>query len=189
MTCPARSCDPLYRLGRSTPVGSDPALTTVGNDLYVNTARVAGAHDLRSLKVLWVGEIDASSSKDLNPWVGHVAVTDGLAYMAGSRLYAFSVDCGGRGTSCRPTWIGPRQFDEEIQHYRSWSDPVVINGLVFASTDRPYAFRADCATDGTECQPLWVGPAGFASAPAVTGNAVAVTYVDGRVVVFEASKV
>jgi hypothetical protein len=51
-------------------------------------------------------------------------------------------------------WIGPRQFDEEIQKYRSWSDPVVSNGLVFASTDRPDAFKTDCATGGEERQPL-----------------------------------
>src|SRR5262249_16378653 len=98
------------------------------------------------------------------------------------------VDCRTSGGRCPPIWVGPRQFDDEIQVYRSWSDPVVLNGLVFASTDRPYVFEADCARGGQECQPLWVGPAGFASAPALTGNAVGVTYAEGRVVLFQASE-
>jgi hypothetical protein len=185
MTCPARRCDPLRQYGRNR-VGSDPVITTVGPDVYIGTARVAGPQ-ARSREATWVGEIDRPSSKSLNAWVGHTAVADGLAYMAASRIYAFPVDCRTSGGKCRPTWVGPRQFDDEIQQYRSWSDPVASDGLVFASTDRPYAFKGDCATDAAQCQPLWVGPAGFASEPAVSDTAVAVTYVDGRVVLFEPS--
>lgn len=192
MTCPARRCDPLRQYGRNR-VGSDPVITTVGADVYFGNARVAEPQ-ARSRKATWVGVIDRPNSKYMGiadaPYslVGHAAVADGLAYMAGSRIYAFPVDCRTSGRRCRPMWVGPRQFDDEIQQYRLWSDPVVTNGLVFSSTDRPYAFKGDCATNGAQCQPLWVGPAGFASQPAVSDTAVAVTYVDGRVVVFEASK-
>jgi hypothetical protein len=186
MTCPARRCHPLRQFGQNR-VGGDPVVTTVGNDVYINEARVAGLHDPRSAKVAWIGEIDRPGAKTLNEWVGHAAVADGVAYMAASRIYAFPIDCRTSGRRCRPMWVGPRQVDDEIQRYRSWSDPVVSDGLVFASTDRPYAFKGDCATDGEECQPVWVGPAGFASQPAVSDTAVAVTYVDGRVVLFEAS--
>jgi outer membrane protein assembly factor BamB len=187
-TCPARLCDPVYQLGRTTLTGGDPSITAVGGDVYTNTMRFASEHDIRRQNPAWRGEVDRPSTQDPEaPYVGHVAVADGHAYMTASRLYAYPVDCGSNSSSCRPVWIGPRQFDEQIQKYRTWSDPVVSNGLVFSSTDRPYAFGANCATGGEECRPLWVGPAGFGSAPAVTGNALAVTYVDGRVVLFEAS--
>ncbi len=41
---------------------------------------------------------------------------------------------------------------------------------MFSATDRLYAFDSTCATDGVECQPIWVGP--VASGTIMTGAAV-----------------
>jgi outer membrane protein assembly factor BamB len=205
LTCSRARCDRLWLLGpesstrhASGPQGYlityDPKVTAAGADLFVSgdtapLARYRVAPSEPSFDRKWTSELPLPTPKDPAGAYFHAeaVVANGVAYAPATRVYAFRVDCAPVGGRCVPLWMSPRQFDDEIQQYRSWSDPVVSNGLVFASTDRPYAFKVDCATGGAECQPLWVGPSGFASQPAVSDTAVAVTYVDGRVVLFEAS--
>jgi outer membrane protein assembly factor BamB len=185
--CPRPRCERLWLLGPSAATSSYPTVTAADGDVYVNNGRYEGGIDPRSPEPSWLAKFDRTSERDLQAAsVGHVSVDGGVAYMAASRLYAFPVACGGDDV-CLPAWKGPRQYDQQIAQYRVWSDPVVANGLVFASTDRPYAFAVGCGTGGQVCEPLWIGPEGFASKPAVSDSAVAVTYADGRVVVFEAT--
>jgi hypothetical protein len=186
-TCLRSRCERLWLLGPSTPISVYPTVTAVGNDVYANNGRYQDGISPGSPEPTWLGKLDRSSTRDLQAaTVGHVTVENGVAYMAASRVYAFPVDCPG-GRVCDASWKGPRQYDRQIAQYRVWSDPVVADGLVFASTDRPYAFAVGCGSGGQVCTPLWVGPEGFASKPAVSDTAVAITYADGRVVVFEAA--
>jgi hypothetical protein len=190
LTCERSRCDRSWFIDASKSSTSDftyhPTVSWAGHDLYVNAGRYSVGARGGPLRRRWVGRLDPTSSRDLSAaTVGHATVASGVVYLTASRIYAFPVGCATDGATCSPSWRGPRQFDEQIQRFRTWSDPVAADGLVFASTDRPYAFAVDCGKGGQVCAPLWVGPEGFASKPAVSDTAVAVTYADGRVVVFE----
>jgi hypothetical protein len=198
LTCEQRRCDRSWFLDASHPLGTggtkasqfdvtySPTVSSAEQDLYVNNGRFSADPRDGSLRQRWVARLDATSERDLRAGtVGHATVADDVVYLTASRVYAFPVGCVPGGNGCLATWKGPRQFDQMLSAYRTWSDAVVADGLVFASTDRPYAFAEGCASGGQVCAPLWVGPEGFASKPAVSDTAVVVTYADGRVVAFE----
>jgi outer membrane protein assembly factor BamB len=99
------------------------------------------------------------------------AVSKGLVYIQGGRLYAFPVSCGSGGAVCKPRW--------KARAIGLAASPAVANGVVYAGsrTGRLYAFRARCGSGGATCKPLYRsgptrGGGPFASSPAVAGGKV-----------------
>jgi outer membrane protein assembly factor BamB len=97
------------------------------------------------------------------------AVSDGVVYTQGFKLYAFDENCGTGDAVCKPLWRGDA---------RGTTSPVVANGVVYAGsvTGSLYAYRIGCASGGATCKPLYRGPPTrgqpFASSPAVVAGKV-----------------
>ncbi len=189
--CRNGGCPPVWNIA---PVSSfrGSLLAFADNTLYV------GANAYRSdcgvgggCSPEWIGGLlGTTRSLYLTAEVTGLTVEDGTVYMAANRLYAFPEGCATDGATCAPAWVGPRQFDSVIATYRSWSTPIVSNGLVFAATDRLYAFAVGCGVRGATCRPLWVGPpspAAVVSSVAVGGNRMFVASSDGQVRAYQAT--
>jgi outer membrane protein assembly factor BamB len=97
------------------------------------------------------------------------AVSDGVVYTQGFKLYAFPEDCGTGNALCTPLWRGEAKGS---------TSPVVANGVVYAGsvTSTLYAFAVGCGSGGKTCKPLYRGPAArgqpFASSPVVVAGKV-----------------
>ena len=97
------------------------------------------------------------------------AVSDGVVYTQGFKLYAYAEDCGTGNALCRPIWVG---------NAKGSSSPAVANGVVYAGSvdGRLYAYRVGCRSGGQTCKPLYRGPKvggqPFASSPAVVAGKV-----------------
>ena len=97
------------------------------------------------------------------------AVSDGVVYTQGFRVYAFDENCGTGDAVCRPLWVG---------NAKGSTSPAVANGVVYAgsASGRLVAYRVGCARGGKTCKPLYRGPATggtpFAASPAVVAGKV-----------------
>jgi outer membrane protein assembly factor BamB len=173
----ATPCSPAWR--GQVPTLSPPALSepgqgdlvyvTSGDTLYAFPVNCRPAHG-GTCPPAWTGT--PQPGVDL----GAPVVGGGLVYVGGDRLYAFAEECARGGGTCPLTWMGPVQSGPEGTQSWAGSAPAIANGVVFAATDRVYAFRAHCAGGGSVCAPLWVGPAtpsGYGlSSPTIAGGAV-----------------
>jgi hypothetical protein len=74
-------------------------------------------------------------------------------WVGGDRLHAFDVTHGCvTGPTCvRSGFIGPLAQGERF----AWTAPVVVGGVAFTATQRPYGFDAACTGS---CAPIWTGP-------------------------------
>jgi outer membrane protein assembly factor BamB len=173
--CAASPCSPAWQgtagtlappaLSGSGTRGS--VLVTWGDTLYAFPVACRPGADARCAPE-WTATPEPGGE------LGPPIVGGRLVYVGGTRLYAFTEGCASGGEACSPTWKGPLQSGPAGTQSWAGSAPAVANDVVFASTDRLYAFRARCET--SVCRPLWVGPAtpeGFGlSTPAVAGNTV-----------------
>jgi PQQ-like domain len=80
----------------------------------------------------------------------------------GGELYvgpdAFEANCG-EGGGCSPSWVaGVDAPTAEDLGANMIGGTAVVDGVVFMTASRLYAFPARCASDGSTCPPLWVGP-------------------------------
>jgi hypothetical protein len=119
------------------------------------------------------------------------AVTDTTVFVgSGRRLFAFSVGCATDGRMCDPLWRSTRTGPGG----GFASSPAVANGLVFVGSQEEYqsngkllAYRANCATGGALCQPIWESPmlGGMVNAsPAVSNGMVFVASNGGQTFAF-----
>ncbi len=97
------------------------------------------------------------------------AVSDGVVYTQGFKLYAFSDTCGTANAVCTPLWRG---------NAKGTSSPVVANGVVYAGSANGslYAYSVGCGSGGRTCRPLYLRPptggTPFAASPAVVAGKV-----------------
>src|SRR5215204_773748 len=79
------------------------------------------------------------------------AVSDGVVYTQGFKLYAFPENCGTGNAVCTPLWRGEAKGS---------TSPVVVNGVVYAGsvTSSLHAFAIGCGSGGKTCKPLYRGP-------------------------------
>jgi outer membrane protein assembly factor BamB len=184
-------CQPLWKFrfdNLGQPAALDGRLYVVGGiaarDRSANLeAFPARCSDLRTCRPEWTASPGPGNA--LSPPV----VADGEVFVSADRLYAFSTDCASGGRTCRPLWIGPTQARPGSTTPWSWTAPVVYGGLVFASTDRVYAFTTNCARGGKVCRPSWVGPPvphGFGlSTPVVSEGGVVADSARGTLYAYE----
>ena len=136
---------------------------------------------------LWVEGVDRSLTDPTAAEVSVPAVSEGRAYVASNRVYAFPLGCALDGSTCDPLWRSELPASPGSSAVLHWSQPAANNGVVFSSSDRPAAFLdASCAASSGACPPVWTGPpGGWVSPPALARSTMVVTYADGRVVAFQ----
>lgn len=151
--CDTDRCDPLS-VWRS--VSTYIPSVRLGAEHAVVGAFVYAEDCLPRCSPSWVARLDPATPNDVTSKEAQpAAITEGEVFITSNRVYAYPLECRDDGGECAPSWAGPRQFDEMVHQYEGWSAPVVVGDLVFAATDRAYAFPTSC--DG-DCEPLWIGP-------------------------------
>jgi PQQ-like domain len=190
LTCDTLTCAPLW--SSPAPEGIGTPVAVAGDELFmefgVYSASEGGGP---RFDPTWVGGL-AGPSADGPPIVRPTAAVEsrGVVYVSSYRLYAYPLHCATGGRECPPIWTSQADFypDFHLDPYRQFSQPTVGDGLIFVSTDRPYAYEVGCGTNAVECAPLWEGPSVFPGTPgrpAFSAEAVVVSCGDGRVIAFE----
>lgn len=164
-----RACSPLWTTGPSFEGHAFGPATVADGVVYVGTPDgqllAFDEHCGRggaTCHPVWIGE--TGSNVDLSA----PAVSDGLVYVVGNRLYAFPVGCAHGGAACAPRWsaaIGAPSFNA----------PAVEGGMVVVTSDRVIAFASRCRPAAGSCDPAWTyrpADGGPLAAPTVDGSTV-----------------
>ncbi len=126
--------------------------------------------DLDSLRLAWTVDLPNAGSLremgDVHQSAHHIYVLDR------DQVVAFRKDCG---NPCSPAWRGPVPGSDPERR-----EMAVGDGVVYVSTtDQLFAFASACASDGSECIPLWfaeLAAPGYANSLLVSGNVVRVIH-------------
>ena len=86
---------------------------------------------------LWVEGVDRSLTDPTAAEVSVPAVSEGRAYVASNRVYAFPLGCALDGSTCDPLWRSELPASPGSSAVLHWSQPAANNGVVFSSSDRP----------------------------------------------------
>lgn len=100
---------------------------------------------------------------------------DGMVFTSSGSLYAFPARCDTKGGVCQPEWVAKAPPGDAA----GYSSPTVRGGVAYVNdADGPYGFQVNCASNGSECAPVWHGEGSGGYLPPAIGDDM--LFVNGR---------